>query len=278
MSTLKNIIKELYDEVNSVPSQQMTMRKTQSSQTRTGLYDAEMEKLIDLAIIDGTLTEKEKQILFKKAQAKGIDLDEFEMVLDARLSEYNHIHNKKSAPSNLSAPKSEKFGDVRRCPQCNALVKAFSPVCTACGYEFLNIDASMSYEKLSNKLSEVEDIKKRINIIETFPIPNAKADLLDFLTSAKPHITDSSDPCRMAYWKKYQECINKAELSFKNDDIFKPFIDDYTRFKRKVIGVGFLAWFKRLHWAWKVTIIILLICLISSGIEALISLFNQPSI
>ena len=50
-----------------------------------GLYDPKIEKLIDLALADGELTEKEKQILFKKAEAEGIDLDEFEMVLDARL-------------------------------------------------------------------------------------------------------------------------------------------------------------------------------------------------
>lgn len=52
-----------------------------------GLYDAHLEKLINIALADGELTEKEKQILFKKAEAMGIDLDEFEMVLEARLYE-----------------------------------------------------------------------------------------------------------------------------------------------------------------------------------------------
>ena len=51
------------------------------------LYSEKIEGLIDAALADGVLTEKEKQILFKKAQAEGIDLDEFEMVLDARLVE-----------------------------------------------------------------------------------------------------------------------------------------------------------------------------------------------
>ena len=51
------------------------------------LYDEKIEALISAALADGVLTEKEKQILFKKAQAQGIDLDEFEMVLDARLVE-----------------------------------------------------------------------------------------------------------------------------------------------------------------------------------------------
>ena len=49
------------------------------------LYDAQLEKLIDLALMDGVLTDKERQILLKKAIQLGIDPDEFEMVLEARL-------------------------------------------------------------------------------------------------------------------------------------------------------------------------------------------------
>ena len=47
------------------------------------MYNEQIEQLISVALADGTLTEKEKQILFKKAQSMRIDLDEFEMVLDA---------------------------------------------------------------------------------------------------------------------------------------------------------------------------------------------------
>ena len=48
------------------------------------MYNEKIEALIKAALADGVLTEKEKEILFKNAQAEGIDLDEFEMVLDAR--------------------------------------------------------------------------------------------------------------------------------------------------------------------------------------------------
>ncbi|MBO5956569.1 MAG: hypothetical protein J6Q39_03355 [Bacteroidales bacterium] len=53
-----------------------------------------LEKLMDAALADGVLTEKEKQILFRKAETLGVDLDEFEMVLDARLFK---LHNNKTA-------------------------------------------------------------------------------------------------------------------------------------------------------------------------------------
>ena len=75
------------------------------------MYSEKMEALIKAALADGVLTEKEKQILFKRAQAEGIDLDEFEMILDARLIELKKVQKS-------SAPKSDKFGDVRKCPAC----------------------------------------------------------------------------------------------------------------------------------------------------------------
>lgn len=59
----------------------MNTQENESAQ----LYDARLEKLIELALVDGVLTEKKKQILMKKAVEFGIDPDEFEMVLDAKL-------------------------------------------------------------------------------------------------------------------------------------------------------------------------------------------------
>ena len=50
------------------------------------MYDEKLETLITAALADGVLTDKEKQILFKKAEAMGIDRDEFELVLNGRLA------------------------------------------------------------------------------------------------------------------------------------------------------------------------------------------------
>ena len=94
------------------------------------MYNETIEALIKAALADGVLTEKEKQILFKRAQEQGIDLDEFEMVLDARLVE---LQKEKGAKS---APKSDKYGSVRKCPACGAIVGAFKGLCSECGFEF----------------------------------------------------------------------------------------------------------------------------------------------
>ncbi|MFZ4523118.1 MAG: hypothetical protein ACOYNC_15515 [Bacteroidales bacterium] len=46
----------------------------------------EMEKLISIALKDGIITDKEREILFRKAEKLGIDLDEFEMELEGRFA------------------------------------------------------------------------------------------------------------------------------------------------------------------------------------------------
>jgi DnaJ-domain-containing protein 1 len=113
------------------------------------MYNEQLEKLIDAALSDGQLTEKEKQILFKRAESMGIELDEFEMVLESRLFE----KGKQSAPA---SPQSDKFGDIRKCPACGALAESFATKCSDCGTEFRNIQASQNIIKFFEKLDELE--------------------------------------------------------------------------------------------------------------------------
>lgn len=129
-----------------------------SANETQGIYDAEIERLIELAIIDGQISENERQVLLRKAQSKWIDLDEFNMVLDARLSEFNQSHVKKK-------PTSIKFGDVKKCPNCGAEVKSFQTKCEQCGFEFHNVEAVSSAQKLFDLLQEVE-CKKSEKIAE----------------------------------------------------------------------------------------------------------------
>lgn len=179
------------------------------------MYNEQIEVLISAALADGMLTEKEKQILFKKAQAQGIDLDEFEMVLDARLVELEKAEKEKAA---ASAPKSTKYGDVRKCPVCGAMVPALAGTCPECGYEFSGVDANLSSKQLADQLLKTYGITKKREIIETFPIPNTKADLFEFITTLLPKISDRQ--LGKTYRAKLEECILKASTLFPNDPTF----------------------------------------------------------
>ena len=193
------------------------------------MYNETIENLISAALADGVLSEKEKQILFKKAQSMGIDLDEFEMVLEARLVELRKAEKDKAASA---APKSNKYGDVRKCPVCGAIVQSYQAICPECGFEFSNVDANLSSQKLADEVKKASTISAKLECINLFPIPNTKADLLEFLTSLQPKMRDLNDPLSTAYFKKYEECIAKAQLSFANDPLIKPFIESFNTEKK----------------------------------------------
>lgn len=195
------------------------------------MYNPELEGLIDAALADGELTEKEKQILFKKAQTLGVDLDEFEMVLDARLVKQKKAEQEKST---TSAPKSNKLGDVKKCPACGAMVQSFQGACPECGYAFENTDANSAVKELSSLLQKEADTVKMEKIIDSYPIPMDKASLLAFVTWLRPQSTDTGNPLANAYYKKYAECVNKIKVSFANDKELCPFIAHLTDDEKKI--------------------------------------------
>lgn len=209
------------------------------------MYNEQLEQLIDAALADGELTEKEKQILFKKAQAMGVDLDEFEMVLDARLVKLKKAEEEKAASS---APKSNKFGDVKKCPACGAIVQSYQGVCHECGYAFENIEANSSSRKFSEMIDKLmrEGEEKKADktfvqnlltdrttryekistAIQNFPIPNTKADLMEFIIIMKSKMDNDFDPYSSVYRTKYKECIDKAKLLFPNDKDFESLLQE----------------------------------------------------
>ena len=220
------------------------------------MYNEKLEELIDAALADGVLTEKEKQVLFKKAQEMGIDLDEFEMVLDSRMVK---IKKSEEGKAQSSAPKSNKLGDVKKCPACGAIVQSYLGSCPECGYAFENIGANSSTQDLARKCEAIsndlnkaligatEEAQKELvmhhpdtlaNAIRTFSIPNTKADLFEFITYSQSLMMDRSTFRKVAdaYLVKYREAITKAKLLFHNDPTFQKLIEEQenveTEFRR----------------------------------------------
>ena len=223
------------------------------------MYNEQIEALISAALADGALTEKEKQILFKKAQSMGIDLDEFEMVLDARLVELKKAEKEKAEKS---APKSTKYGDVRKCPVCGALVPALAGVCPECGYEFSGIDANLTFKELAEKLDKEankwdekianvngdkfdDDDKKwqfakdkeqmMAQVIKSYSIPNTKVDLFEFISMAQTNFLSSTTNYYLAesYFAKYNEALNKARHLFANDKMFEKLFLEHTDYEKQ---------------------------------------------
>lgn len=143
-------------------------------------------------------------------------------------------------------------GEIRKCINCGSTMKAFALYCDSCGYEFRGVTALSSLKKFREKLEEIdrkcisiksssytysykyiqrtndEDcgklLKEKISLISTFPIPNAKEDILEFMILAASNFDakyymshlleeDLSD----AWLAKIKQCFFKANLILKDN-------------------------------------------------------------
>lgn len=264
-----------------VPSQPpaMPMPANVPQESTTQVYDEHLENLIEMALTDGVLTEKEKQVLFKRAEAQGIDRDEFEMVLEAKLYEKKQSQQRQAAPpppAPVAAmapppaavpPTSSKYGDLRKCPSCGALVDPFSTTCSDCGYSFTNVRAVSSFEALSRRLDEIDRIYQnkeyhdggifgmafggglarafdeekvltmKKQAISTFPIPTTKEDLLEFLAMGIPlakkkgFFSEDINHKKLAgaWASKLSQIVIKARLAMKDDPETLNQIEQYAK-------------------------------------------------
>jgi hypothetical protein len=218
----------------------------------------EIEKLIEITLADGQLTDKERTVLYRKATEFGIDQDELEIVIDSKL-----FLIQKNSQNN-----SVKFGEIKKCPSCNAQINSFSTFCVDCGYEFRNIDANNSVKTLSEKLEKVvaecelksyshmvgrgygnqetarlDDIaSKQKFVIKNFPVPNSRDDILELLYFIQPKIKIGFRADKNVFdWRnKYREVTNRAISSFRTD---KKMLDEINNLKmdlNKIKPVGYI--------------------------------------
>jgi hypothetical protein len=209
----------------------------------------EIEKLIDLALADGQITEKERNVILKKATELGIDPDEVELVLDGRLHQLEANKPKQK----------EKVGNVKTCPSCGGLVKSFQIKCENCDHEFRETKATKSITAFYEELKSIP-LKEQAIIISSFPIPSNKEDIIEFKEDIIEFLTISIGNCKRltrhekatyledswhgrfskdlgyresiinAWQAKTIQAINKGKLLFENDNTL---INEITRYEKQ---------------------------------------------
>jgi hypothetical protein len=238
------------------------------------MYNEQLEKLIEMALMDGELTDKERQVLSKKAVEMGIDLDEFEMVLEARLYEkQNSVQAQPpSPPQSEPSSKTMKHGDIKKCPSCGAPAPAMGSKCGDCGHDFANISVANSVSRLHQQLQDAANeernrrsgvsswidkldsgassdqqaeervLKRKASIVSSFPVPNSKEDIIEFLAMAVPEAgkkvnfiekMGGKGSLKKAWKVKAEQVIMKARFSMKEDQRTLEEIEYYA----KQIGV-----------------------------------------
>ncbi len=164
-------------------------------------------------------------------------------------------------------------GKLHKCPNCGALVDAFDVQCNQCGYVFRDKKSPDSVIELSDKINIIEsqrtEIKTRktflnitkreqddtdkqiINTIRSFPIPNNKEDILEFMILASSNIDykayeddgrNSSRDISDAWVSKMEQAYKKAELSFSDDSEFIEIKKMYDSSLKKIKKQKYFVW------------------------------------
>lgn len=112
-------------------------------------FSKELEEVIEAALADGDITEKERAVLHKKALQEGVDPDEVDVVVDGRLQQMQNEVDKAKQK-------------VRKCPRCGWEIPAMSAVCPnpTCHIVF-DTDGAVN-KALTNYMKQLEKTLRRL--------------------------------------------------------------------------------------------------------------------
>lgn len=110
----------------------------------------QLQNLIDLALADGEITEKERAVIIKKGMKLGYDLDELEVILDGHLDKISE---------KLKSKKPSK------CPSCGEIISGISYVCKSCGYV-------ISENRETKVVEDIRILEEVIIEIKSYPKPS----------------------------------------------------------------------------------------------------------
>lgn len=107
-----------------------------------GLIPQELEVLIQEYLTDGVLTDKERQVILKKAEGMGLDRDEIDLYLDAQVQKID-----------IATDAATRRQKGKTCPYCGGSVPQLTDKCPHCG-ETISAQASEELQEIFDNLEE----------------------------------------------------------------------------------------------------------------------------
>ena len=156
-------------------------------------------------------------------------------------------------------------GSIHKCPNCGESVASFQRNCPTCGFEFREVQSSKALKDFANKLARVEAsrterrvfglfgksqrdiIRQKIDIIQNYPVPNSKEDMLEFMVLATSNVdpsvyeksardTSERDLCE-AWLAKAKQVYDKARSSYGIDADSRKIKDLYLDCEEEVLKI-----------------------------------------
>ncbi len=106
------------------------------------LIPEELDALIKEYLTDGVLTDKERQVILKKAEGMKLDRDEIDLYLDAQVQKIDQATD--------AAVRRQKG---KQCPHCGAYVSQMTDKCPECG-QYITPEATKELEEILDNLEE----------------------------------------------------------------------------------------------------------------------------
>lgn len=208
---------------------------TESNQPKESMYPPQLENLINIALKDGNITDKERQVLYKKAAEFNVDPDELDMILESKLD-----------MTTVNPRVKNKDKGQKKCPACGSPITDPNMLhCPYCDAKVIDIIQDLldelDYVKQANKkqnqnkgifglmFSDDTDDQER-EIIFNYKVPMIKEVIVEFLDYSVSKSKDSGEyeEVKLIWYEKSEQVISKARRSFAQDADFMATLKDYA--------------------------------------------------
>lgn len=198
-------------------------------------YPKELTDLLQQYMTDGNITEKERAVLLRKAEAMNVDKDEFDLYIDAEIQKIDQ---------KADAIKRQSKGKL--CPFCDASIPVLADKCPECGGS-ITPEATKELEEIINKLEDALVNFKSGNNIE-----KSKAEVERYVRKAKLYYENNNKV------KKLLEEVEFEKVKAQSDA---------NKIKRKQTFINILTYNKKLT----AFVLIGIVLIIISGINTLLA-------
>lgn len=214
------------------------------------MFSEEMNTLIEAALEDGVLTDQKKAVLIKRAQKEGIDLDEFELCLQAILH---------------SMKKAEAKSVERNVRNSNDIVHELQEDLKRVTNEYKPKIQSHATDESQMKKWDLQKrcASEKCQIIQSVVVGQSQTELLSVLAFSKPKANKlghkkgysceglngfmfESEDLSYAYWVLFENCINIAKAYYNSEPAFAPYFAFYEQeSNKKTLAQKFMGLFKK---------------------------------
>ena len=120
------------------------------------MYSEQLETLIKNVLADGVITEKERAVLHKCAEAEDVDPDEIDVYIDGELDRIYNEQQKAKA-------------QVRKCPACGEIIPVLTNICPSCGAAVNNKNDDDLLRLIKELTSKTTKVRQLVKIEEKYP-------------------------------------------------------------------------------------------------------------